>query len=160
MRPILMCWLFMQLPLQIAAIHTPTARDRRRALFTQQKRENIQAGRRIELRTVNSFAPRASIYGTTRCYIGKKSQRGNVVRMAYLMNLWKYLMKITKKSPQQHLDTISRSLRNRAQSCLWRHKIRGILRNLTYVFYDVTRNFELDFRAIGWLYLGAALDFP
>ena len=28
-----------------------------------------------------------------------------------------------------------------------------------YGFYNVTDNFELDFRAIGWLYLGAALDF-
>jgi len=26
-------------------------------------------------------------------------------------------------------------------------------------FYDVTGNFELDFQAIGWLYVGAALDF-
>ena len=26
-------------------------------------------------------------------------------------------------------------------------------------FYDVTGNFELNFRAIGWLYLGAAFDF-
>jgi len=26
-------------------------------------------------------------------------------------------------------------------------------------FHDVTCNFELDFRAIGWLYQGAAIDF-
>jgi len=26
-------------------------------------------------------------------------------------------------------------------------------------FYDVTGNFELDFREIGWLYQGAAFDF-
>jgi len=26
-------------------------------------------------------------------------------------------------------------------------------------FYDVTCNFEFDFRAISWLYLGAAVDF-
>jgi len=28
-----------------------------------------------------------------------------------------------------------------------------------YGFYDVTGNYELDFQAIGWLYLGAAFDF-
>jgi len=28
-----------------------------------------------------------------------------------------------------------------------------------YGIYDVSRNFELDFRVIGWLYLGAAFDF-
>jgi len=29
-----------------------------------------------------------------------------------------------------------------------------------YGFYDVTRNFELELRAIGKLYLGASFDFP
>jgi len=50
--------------------------------------------------------------------------------------------KITKESSKQLLDSISQSPGNRVQSCLWLHRIR-----------------ELDFRAIGWLYLGAALDF-
>jgi len=60
---------------------------------------------------------------------------------------------MTWKIPKQHLYIISRSPRNRVQSCLWPHRIRGIRKNLW-----ILGNFELDFWAIGWLYLGAAFD--
>jgi len=64
---------------------------------------------------------------------------------------------MTKKSQKQQLHTIRRSPGNRGQSCLWRQKFVEF--GKIYVLYDVTSNFELDFQAISWSYLGPAFDF-
>ena len=56
---------------------------------------------------------------------------------------------MTKTSQKQHPDPISRSAGNLVQS--------DVIESVNFAeflgFYDVTRNFELNFRAIGWLYL-------
>jgi len=64
---------------------------------------------------------------------------------------------MTKKSQKQHVDTISRAPGNRVKVA--RDVIETVEFGNIYGFYDVTGNFELDFQAIGCLYLGAASDF-
>jgi len=82
--------------------------------------------------------------------------------MGYLANFYrdsyqKELEKMAKKSQKQHLDTMSRSPGYRVKVA--RDVIESVEIGEIYGFFDVTGNFEVDFRAIGWLYLGAASEF-
>jgi len=64
---------------------------------------------------------------------------------------------MTKKSPNPHVYAIVDRLEIELKVMC--DLIESVNIAKFHGFYDVTRNFELDFRATGWLYLGAAFDY-
>ena len=64
---------------------------------------------------------------------------------------------MTKISPKKELDAINRSPKIKFKVAC------EVIESVNFVeyhgFYEVTGNFELDFQAIGRLYLGANFDF-
>ena len=64
---------------------------------------------------------------------------------------------MTKKSLKQDIQSADRREIEFKVAC---DVIESVKFGKIYGFYDVTRNFELELRAIGTLYLGASFDFP